>query len=108
MGFSSIDDIMGDSVTAMMPEITTAPASVNANSRNSVPVRPCVKPIGAYTAASVIVMDTIGTKISFMPTIAASTGFSPSSMWRWMFSSTTMASSTTRPMASTIASSVAD
>ena len=28
-----------------------------------------------------------------------------SSMWRWMFSTTTMASSTTRPMASTMASS---
>ena len=97
---------MGESVTAMMPEMMTDPASVKANSRNRVPVRPCVKPIGAYTAASVIVIDTIGTKISFMPTMAASTGFSPSSICRWMFSSTTMASSTTRPMASTMASRV--
>ncbi len=30
----------------------------------------------------------------------------PSSMWRWMFSSTMIASSTTMPIASTIASSV--
>ena len=33
-------------------------------------------------------------------------GGMPSSMWRWMFSSITIASSTTRPMASTMASSV--
>ena len=30
----------------------------------------------------------------------------PSSMWRWMFSSTTIASSTTSPIASTMPSSV--
>ena len=36
----------------------------------------------------------------------ASNGDSPSSMCRWMFSTTTMASSTTSPMASTIASRV--
>ena len=44
--------------------------------------------------------------ISRAPCIAASRRGMPSSMWRKMFSSTTMASSTTRPMASTIASSV--
>ena len=38
--------------------------------------------------------------------MAAGIGFMPCSMWRKMFSSTTMASSTTRPMASTKASSV--
>ena len=38
--------------------------------------------------------------------MAAWNGLMPSSMWRKMFSSTTMASSTTRPMASTSASSV--
>ena len=37
----------GDSVTATMPETTTAAASVIANSRNSEPVRPPWKPIGA-------------------------------------------------------------
>ena len=30
-----------------MPEITTAPASVNANSRKSAPVRPPWMPMGA-------------------------------------------------------------
>ena len=38
----------------------TAPASVNANSRKSAPVRPPCRPIGAYTAASVIVIAMIG------------------------------------------------
>ncbi len=33
------------------------------------------------------------------PFSAASNGFSPSSMWRAMFSSMTMASSTTKPVA---------
>ncbi|MCY1352082.1 hypothetical protein D9M71_157730 [compost metagenome] len=89
-----------------MPEMITAPARVKANSLNSAPVRPLRKPIGAYTAARVMVMVTTGTAISRAPSMAASNGVLPSSMWRWMFSTTTMASSTTRPMASTIASSV--
>ena len=46
-GLSSLEHIIGDSVSAMMPETTTAPASVKANSRNSAPVRPETKPIGA-------------------------------------------------------------
>ncbi len=92
-------------VSATMPEMITAPARVKANSRKSAPVSPPVKPSGASTAASVSVMATTGPVISFMPMIAASIGVRPSSMWRWMFSTTTIASSTTRPMASTIASS---
>ena len=51
-------------------------------------------------------MLTTGTAISRAPTRAASKGGLPSSMWRWMFSTTTIASSTTRPMARTIASRV--
>ncbi len=45
---------------AMTPETITAPASVKANSRNSVPVRPETKPIGANTAAKVMVMAMTG------------------------------------------------
>ena len=82
MRLQQLEHIIGDSVTATMPEMTTAPASVKANSRNSAPVRPCVKPIGAYTAASVMRHDTIGEAISCMPTMAASIGFMPSSMCR--------------------------
>ena len=70
--FSSLEAIIGDSVSAMMPETMTAPASVNANSRNSAPVRPATNPIGAYTAASVIVIEITGTAISRAPVMAAS------------------------------------
>ncbi|MCY1529078.1 hypothetical protein D9M68_642060 [compost metagenome] len=97
---------MGESVSATKPETTTAPASASANSANRRPVRPGVKAKGAYTAAKVSVMATMAKPISRAPLIAASNGFMPSSIWRKMFSSTTIASSTTRPMASTMASRV--
>ncbi len=38
--------IIGDRVSATMPDTVTAPASVKANSVNSAPVRPPWKPIG--------------------------------------------------------------
>jgi hypothetical protein len=44
---SSLAPIIGDSVNATTPDTTTAPASVNANSRNSDPVKPPWMPIGA-------------------------------------------------------------
>ena len=103
---SSTEHIIGDSVSAITPDTITEPASVKANSRNSEPVRPPRKPIGAYTAASVIVIEITGPTISRAPCSDACTGVFPSSRWRWMFSTTTMASSTTSPIASTIASSV--
>ena len=89
-----------------MPEMVTAPASVSANSRKSEPVRPPWNAIGAYTAASVMVMEMIGPTSSRAPFSAASTGFNPSRRWRSTFSTTTMASSTTSPTESTMASSV--
>ena len=50
------------------------------------------------TAASDSVIETMVKPISLDPFSAASSGFSPISMWRTMFSSITMASSTTKPM----------
>ena len=98
--------ITGDKVSATTPDTTTEPASVKANSLKSAPVRPPIMPIGAYTAASVMVMAITGPTISRAPSSAARTDDSPSSTCRWMFSTTTMASSTTSPIASTIASKV--
>lgn len=46
-GGSRKELITGDSVSATTPETTTAPASVNANSLNSAPVSPPIKPMGA-------------------------------------------------------------
>ncbi len=97
---------MGVSVSATKPETSTAPARVSANSTKIRPVRPGVKASGANTATRVSVMATTAKPISLAPLSAAWKGSSPSSMWRKMFSSTTMASSTTRPMASTRASRV--
>ena len=73
---------------------------------NSRPVRPVANASGANTDASVSVIATIAKPISRAPLIAACLRGMPSSMWRKMFSSMTIASSTTRPIASTIASSV--
>jgi len=53
-----------------------------------------------------MVIETTGMAISRAPSSAAWNGDFPCSMCRWMFSTTTMASSTTRPIASTMASSV--
>ena len=58
--------------------MNTAPASVNANSRNNAPVRPPWMPIGAYTAASVMVIAMIGPTSSRAATIAAWSGVRPS------------------------------
>ncbi len=52
------------------------------------------------------VVATTAKNTCLAPRSAATSGGSPSSMRRWMFSTTTMASSTTRPMASTRASRV--
>ena len=104
--FSNLLHIIGVSVSATKPETTTAPASVSANSTKSRPVRPGVKASGANTAASVKVIATTAKAISRDPFKAALKGVRPSSMWRKMFSSTTMESSTTRPMASTSDSKV--
>ena len=73
---------------------------------NNEPVSPPISPMGAYTAASVMVMAITGPATSRAPISAARTGDLPSSICRCTFSTTTMASSTTRPMASTMASSV--
>ncbi len=104
--FRTLEHIIGDRVSATMPEMITAPASEKANSENSVPVRPPTKPMGANTASSVMVIAMIGPPSSRAPLSDASIGDMPSSMCRWMFSTTMMASSTTSPIASTIASSV--
>ena len=64
-----------------------------------------MKKIGISTATSETEIDTMVKAISRAPLIAASKGAMPSSMWRTMFSSITIASSTTRPTASVMPSS---
>ncbi len=69
---------------------------------NSLKIRPTTPPIsrtGMNTATSEMVIDRMVKPISPAPFSAASNGFIPSSTCRTMFSSITIASSTTRPTA---------
>ena len=73
---------------------------VTANSCISRPTMPPMNSTGMNTAASETVIDRMVNATSFEPANAASIGGLPSSMCRTMFSSITMASSTTNPTAS--------
>ena len=73
--------------------------SVTENSRKSRPTMPPMSSSGMNTASSDTVMDTMVKPISFAPRYAASEGDMPCSTWRMIFSTTTMASSTTNPVA---------
>ena len=70
---------------------------VTANSWNSRPTIPPMNKTGMNTAASDSVMERIVKPTSRDPANAAWSGGVPFSMWRTMFSSMTMASSTTNP-----------
>ena len=88
---------IGVSVSETMPEIRIVMLMVTANSRNSRPTMPLMNSTGMKTATSERVIDKMVKPISPAPLSAASIGRIPSSMWRTMFSSMTMASSTTKP-----------
>src|SRR5665647_3913563 len=81
-----------------IPEIRMAVQMVTANSRKRRPRMPAMNIMVIKTAASESVMETMVKPISREPVRAACIGVSPISMWRTMFSSMTMASSTTNPM----------
>ena len=83
-----------------------AAARVTANSRKSRPMMPPMNSSGMSTAMSDTVSDTMVKPICAAPFNAASKGSSPSSMKREMFSVTTMASSTTKPVEMVSAMSV--
>ena len=85
------------------PEIKTEIPTVTANSRKSRPTIPSIKRIGKNTADRETVIVMTVEPISFAPSRAAAILSLPISMWRVMFSSTTIASSTTKPTASVIA-----
>ena len=101
-----LDAIAGVSVSAISEEKSTAAASVRPNSRNSRPIAPGRKEIGTNTDTSTSVVAITAKPISRLPSSAAIRGGWPSSMRLKMFSRTTIASSTTRPMASTMPSRV--
>ncbi len=73
--------------------------SVTANSRNKRPGSPAINSRGINTATREILIDSTVKPTSRTPRRAATIGFTPASKWREIFSSTTMASSTTKPVA---------
>ena len=93
---------MGDIVRATKPEMMSADATVTANSRKSWPVISIIKARGTKTATAEIVAEITAKAISSIPRRAASMGSTPASTQRVTFSKTTMASSTTKPIASVI------
>src|SRR5262249_6439159 len=97
---------IGVSVSDTNPETTIATAIDTANSRNTRPTIPPINSTGMNTAISEKVIDTIVNPISREPFKAASNGRMPPSMWRTIFSSITIASSTTKPTDKVSASSV--
>ena len=80
-------------------EIKIATDNTTANSWNSRPMMPPMSKMGMNTAIKDRLIESTVKAISLAPTRAASSGVKPASMWRVMFSSTTMASSTTKPVA---------
>ena len=71
---------------------------MTANSRNKRPTMSPMNSSGISTAISETVSDRIVKPICSAPLSAASSGLSPSSMKREMFSIITIASSTTKPV----------
>src|SRR6185437_6189221 len=105
--FSMMAHNAGVRVSATIPEITTATATVTANWRYSSPAMPPIKATGTNTAHNTNTMATTARETCSIDLMAAFIGDScSSSIKRSMFSSTTIASSTTMPIDSTIANSV--
>ena len=91
--------VVSDTARLMM----IASAITSANSKKNEPMMPPMNNSGTKTATRLTDIDTTVNPTSRAPTSAARCGAIPSSTWRAMFSSTTIASSTTKPVATTSA-----
>ena len=89
---------MGVVVSEISIDTMMAVDSVIANSRKRRPTMPAMRRIGIKTAISDMLMDKMVKPISFEPWNAAFIGAMPASRRREMFSITTIASSTTKPV----------
>lgn len=90
---------IGARVSEATTEIRIATVTLTANSRNSRPTIPPMNSRGMNAAISEKLMEITVKPISAAPLSAASTFEAPASRCRWMFSTTTMASSTMKPTA---------
>ena len=95
----------GVRVSETIADTAMAAHSTTVNSRKNRPIMPLANSSGMNTAISEAVIDTIVKPISRAPASAACKRDSPASRWRITFSITTIASSTTKPIAITSASS---
>ena len=82
-----------------MVEPTSAKLTAMAKGEKNDPTNPWMKAKGMNTATVVNVEDMMAAPTSLVPSTAASSRSSPAWMCRYMFSNTTMLSSTTRPTA---------
>ena len=102
MGRSTKPHSAGLRVSALIDESTVADAIVIANCEYSRPVMPPIMATGTNTASRTSVVATTGPATCSIALAVAACGGSPSSsISRFVFSTTTMASSTTIPIAST-------
>jgi hypothetical protein len=95
--------MVGVVVKEMTMEMRTAVERVTANSRKRRPMMPPIMRMGMKTAISEMLMEMTVNPISLAPCNAAASGSMPPSRCRVMFSMTTIASSTTNPVAITMA-----
>ncbi len=100
------DMTAGTRLSATNDEMTTATANTRPNSWKSRPAVPGRKAIGTNTAMRTAVVAMTAKKTRRVPCTAALLGPAPSARCRCTLSSTTMASSTIKPAASTKASKV--
>src|ERR1700712_426154 len=99
----------GESVNALNAEIAMENAMVSENCLYSMPVVPGKKPTGTNTLISTSEVAMTALVTSAMATLVASIeSVMPSSKCRCTFSITTMASSTTSPVASVMPKSVSE
>ncbi len=96
--FNRYAAMVGVTVSDSTSEIRMAIDSVTANSWNSRPTIPGINRIGTKTAISDRLIEITVEATSALPRSAAVCTSSPASTWRTMFSSTTTASSTTKPV----------
>ena len=89
---------IGEVVSETTSDTRIAAESVTANSWNSRPTIPPISRIGMNTAISERLIVTTVNPISLAPSSVACIGVMPDSTCRMMFSITTMASSTTKPV----------
>src|SRR5438552_696464 len=99
----------GESVSALNSEIAIEKAIVNENCRYRIPVVPGKNETGTKTEINTSEVATTALATSDIATdVAVCESVRSASMWRCAFSMTTIASSTTRPVASVIPNSVSE